>query len=93
MHSGEVLANEIFYRTCTDILHKNDTECIPLLHPGNKSSTNELEGLVQPISAKILMTRSLIEACLPAALSLMLGPWSDKYGRKPLIVVPFLGTV
>lgn len=69
----------------------NKTECL-LLHE-NSSSAEALKiyEQVQPETSLILMTKSFIESIFPTFLSLFLGPWSDKNGRKPLIVAGYIG--
>lgn len=37
------------------------------------------------------MAKTVTTAILPAILSMFLGPWSDKNGRKPLLISPTLG--
>jgi MFS transporter, PCFT/HCP family, solute carrier family 46 (folate transporter), member 1 len=37
------------------------------------------------------MARTLIESIIPAIASLFIGPWSDKYGRKPIMLATFSG--
>lgn len=89
--SGTVFQNQIIYQTCTEIFKFNKSECILL---GTRNGTNEteiIEKLVQPYAAKFFMARTIVESILPALASLFIGPWSDKYGRKPVIVSTFVG--
>lgn len=37
------------------------------------------------------MTKSMIESIIPAAVSLFIGPWSDKFGRKPVMLTSTFG--
>lgn len=88
---GTVFQNQIIYQTCTEIFEFNKTECALL---GTKNGTNEtemIEKLVQPYAAKIFMARTMIESIVPALASMFIGPWSDKFGRKPVIVSTFVG--
>lgn len=88
---GTVFQNQIIYQTCTDIFKFNKTECVKL---GTQNATNEteiIEKLVQPYAAKFFMARTIVESLLPALASLFIGPWSDKFGRKPVIVSTFVG--
>ncbi|XP_055705496.1 proton-coupled folate transporter-like isoform X2 [Phlebotomus papatasi] len=41
----------------------------------------------------MLMVRSLVEQMIPAFCSLFMGPWSDKFGRKPLLYASFTGYI
>lgn len=89
--SGTILTDLIVYRTCLITLGINRTECL-ILH--NNSSSEEALNLnrkVQPQASLILMSKSFIESILPSLLSLFLGPWSDKYGRKPVILSGYIG--
>ncbi|CAK9816013.1 Proton-coupled folate transporter [Anthophora quadrimaculata] len=90
--SSNILTDLIVYRTCSITLSINKTECL-LLHK-NSSSTEalKLDTLVQPKASLILMSKSLVESVIPALLSLFLGPWSDIYGRKPIMVSGYIGT-
>lgn len=38
------------------------------------------------------MAKSLIESIIPALCSMFIGPWSDKYGRKPVLMSTFIGS-
>ncbi|XP_046981026.1 proton-coupled folate transporter-like [Schistocerca americana] len=42
-------------------------------------------------SSRLVMYKTIIEAIVPAIVSLFLGPWSDKYGRKPIFIWCFSG--
>lgn len=37
------------------------------------------------------MSRAILENIVPAFISLFVGPWSDKYGRKPILLSTFTG--
>ncbi|CAL1678977.1 unnamed protein product [Lasius platythorax] len=89
--SGTILTDLIVYRTCIITLGINKTECL-ILH--NNSSSEEALNLnrkVQPQASLILMSKSFVESIFPSFLSLFLGPWSDKYGRKPVILSGYIG--
>ncbi|XP_050453838.1 proton-coupled folate transporter-like isoform X4 [Cataglyphis hispanica] len=89
--SGTILTDLIVYRTCIITLGINKTECL-ILH--NNSSSEEalrINTKVQPQASLILMSKSFIESLFPSVLSLFLGPWSDKYGRKPVILSGYIG--
>lgn len=89
--TGAILTDLIVYRTCIITLGINKTECL-ILH--NNSSSEEalrINTKVQPQASLILMSKSFIESIFPSFLSLFLGPWSDKYGRKPVILSGYIG--
>lgn len=69
----------------------NQTECALLGSKNKDAQTAKLEELVEPKAAVINMTRSFTENCITALFCLFVGPWSDKFGRKPLILSPLLG--
>lgn len=37
------------------------------------------------------MTKSMIESIIPATVSLFIGPWSDKFGRRPVMLTSTFG--
>lgn len=51
----------------------------------------DIETIVQPYAANILVAKQLIESIVPGVLSLFLGPWSDRFGRKPVIMSSLFG--
>ncbi|XP_023174797.2 proton-coupled folate transporter [Drosophila hydei] len=91
---GAVLQNQILYQTCVTIMHYNETQCEPLLGVDRGSEeTKKLETEVQGYSADITMAISLLESIMPAFVSLFIGPWSDKFGRRPILLTVFTGYV
>lgn len=92
--SGIVLANQIIYQTC-EYLGYNKTECALLgTNEANKSEDLiALEARVQPTAAQITMVASIMISVLPALCGLLLGPWSDRFGRKPVIIIPCVGYI
>ncbi|KAJ8687437.1 hypothetical protein QAD02_023231 [Eretmocerus hayati] len=89
--SDNVFTDLILYQTCKSIEAANKSQC-EILHINSKSQAAiDLENLVQPHTSLMLMLRSCIETIFPTILSLFLGPWSDRNGRKPLFVFPLIG--
>ncbi|KAH8258059.1 hypothetical protein KR038_005243 [Drosophila bunnanda] len=89
---GAVYQNQILYQTCVTIMKFNATECEPLLGIDRGSEADKkIEIVVQTYSANIMMTTSLLESIIPAFASLFLGPWSDKFGRRPILLTTFTG--
>lgn len=39
------------------------------------------------------MARTIIESIIPALASMFIGPWSDKFGRRPVIISSYVGEV
>lgn len=82
--------NLIIYRTCYTILGYNETECA-LLGNTNNNITQHLEALVEPEANIISMTKSTAESIITLSLLLFVGPWSDKFGRKPVMIIGGIG--
>ncbi|XP_014296110.1 proton-coupled folate transporter [Microplitis demolitor] len=87
--TSNVLTDLILFQTCRQIMVTNKTSC-DILHTNSSSQeARELSKIIQPHASYIIIGRSLIKGILPALLILFLGPWSDKYGRKPLIIAGY----
>ncbi|KAI4499932.1 hypothetical protein M0802_004802 [Mischocyttarus mexicanus] len=90
---GAILTELIMYRTCTILLHFNETECLLLRNNGSSSEARKINKLVQQDVNIFNICRSVIENLLPTVLSFFIGPWSDTYGRKPLLLISFTGYI
>ncbi|CAD7014373.1 uncharacterized protein LOC101459008 isoform X2 [Ceratitis capitata] len=85
-----VFQNQLLYQTCTVVYEHNETACQPMWGIGPKTEESEaIETEIQPYVARIIMTSLVISSVLPAFLSLFIGPWSDKFGRRPVLVATF----
>lgn len=92
MISATVLIDLIVFQTCRVVLGKENYGKCDLLHTNSSSQeAKNVQRSVQPHASDILLCKTLIEGILPAILSLFLGPWSDKYGRKPILIAAFTG--
>ncbi|KAK5647474.1 hypothetical protein RI129_002366 [Pyrocoelia pectoralis] len=91
MLESSITTNFLLYRTCYATLGYNKDECYLLGTKYADNSTTELETKVQTYATHILMSRSLIEASMSPLCSFFLASWSDKYGRRPLILLGILG--
>ncbi|XP_069691110.1 probable peptidoglycan muropeptide transporter SLC46 isoform X2 [Periplaneta americana] len=89
--SGAVLTQLFLVRSCEITLEMNISTCALLISHPDLPAAREVEAQSQPHAAVLQMAKMLIEACIPAVLSLFLGPWSDLHGRKPLLLWPILG--
>lgn len=69
----------------------NETDCAKLGSKNPDNATQELETLVQPYANTFLMTQNLVGVFLPAMFCLFIGPWSDKHGRKPVLIAAYAG--
>lgn len=65
----------------------NQSECAML---GTENATTdemiELEKAVQPTANLLGMTYQLLNAIVSTILCLFIGPWSDKHGRRPVML-------
>ncbi|XP_012522282.2 tetracycline resistance protein, class H isoform X2 [Monomorium pharaonis] len=87
-----ILIDLIVYRTCTVTLKLNETECL-ILHNNNSSKEAlRIDSMVQPYASQIVMGTSFMNSIFPSLLMLFLGPWSDKYGRKPVMLSGCIST-
>ncbi|XP_058793443.1 proton-coupled folate transporter-like isoform X2 [Phymastichus coffea] len=93
--SDSLMTDLIEYQTCKILKGVNASLC-EILHHSNKSFVNETADLIRQVQqhiGPILTSKSCIELIFPTLLALFLGPWSDKNGRKPLLIFPFIGHV
>uniref|UniRef100_A0A336MM13 CSON003653 protein n=1 Tax=Culicoides sonorensis TaxID=179676 RepID=A0A336MM13_CULSO len=88
-----VFTNQLVYQTCVDVYHYNETTCKCLGTKNSSNITKEIETEVQPYVANIIMAKQLIEILIGTIMCLRLGPWSDLHGRKPILIVVYLGTL
>ncbi|EDW89467.2 proton-coupled folate transporter [Drosophila yakuba] len=87
-----VYQNQILYQTCVTVMKFNATECEPFLGTDRASDeVKKIEGQVQEYASTITMISSMLESTVPAIVSLFLGPWSDKFGRRPILLSTFTG--
>lgn len=68
------------YSIC-DILHRNSSS----------EEAIRIEQIMQPYANVLIFVKSLMTNAIPAILALFLGPWSDKYGRRPLLLFGYGG--
>ncbi|XP_017092504.2 probable peptidoglycan muropeptide transporter SLC46 [Drosophila bipectinata] len=87
-----VYQNQILYHTCVTIMKYNATECEPFLGTDRASDqVKKIEGQVQEYASTITMISTMMESAVPAIVSLFLGPWSDKFGRRPILLSTYTG--
>ncbi|XP_066140775.1 probable peptidoglycan muropeptide transporter SLC46 [Euwallacea fornicatus] len=90
MLTVSVSNNLLLYRICYETLHFNKTECAKLGFVSN-NFTKHLEELVEPTATYITLVKTIVESIFGSILGLLIAPWSDRFGRKPAIVVGFIG--
>ena len=84
-----IVPNQLLKQTCLSYGY-NISDCSKL-NEGGDETTKKIEESIQPLVAKIIMTSTLLNSIIPAIVSLFLGPWSDKYGRKKVISAACIG--
>lgn len=92
--SSSVYQNQLLYQTCKVHFNFNETSCAPLLGKKKEDPSPEakkIEDTVQEYVTNILLAQSIIESVIPAFISFFLGPWSDKFGRRPIIILTYTG--
>lgn len=85
--SSAIVPNILLKQTC--LYDGFSAENCSKLNDNN--GTKEIEDFIQPKVAEMMMTTNLMHAIIPAIMSLFLGPWSDKHGRKSIIVATSMG--
>lgn len=86
--STTIVTNQILKQTCLVTFGYDIDICTQL---DNKTLSHEVEAEIQPYVANILMTLNVLSSIVTTVLSLFLGPWSDKYGRKKVLNSIFIG--
>lgn len=76
---------------CYLTLGFNKSECALLGSNHQDNITSALEIKVQPHVTTLLMTKSILEAVIPPMLCFFLGAWSDKNGRRPVLLASCAG--
>ncbi|XP_041984972.1 proton-coupled folate transporter-like [Aricia agestis] len=85
------IKNIILHRTCEHALNNSKEDCASFLSPIRTNETSALEQDVQEYASNVLTVLSMLEYLGSAILSTFIGVWSNTYGRRPLLIWPFLG--
>ncbi|KAI4466618.1 MFS transporter [Holotrichia oblita] len=91
--TGPIGTNFIIYRTCYTVLDFNQSACEKLGTKDTDEVTQDIEKKVQPYANIITMTQSALTLIVPSILCLFIGPWSDRNGRKPIMIFTILGFI
>lgn len=83
--SWYIITNQLLKQTCLFTFEYEPTIC------ANLGDSKNVEQTIQPYVANILMTISILNSTITIFLSLFLGQWSDKFGRKKVINCIFVG--
>ena len=86
-----IYQNELLVSSCITVFEFNKSDCLQLPKPNKSEHIKQIEEDIEPFVAKLLMWKILIDAIIPAVLSLFVGPWGDKFGRKPVLNTTFSG--
>lgn len=82
-----ILPSELSKQMCL-IRNFEAYECSGL---DGKNGSKEIGEYVQPYVAQILNLTTFLTSFVPGVMSLFLGPWTDKFGRKKVICATFFG--
>ena len=80
------IINPFIHSYCSD-LGFNMTVC------SNISSYTDENDAVETKASEINMYMSMLSSIPTMLMALFIGPWSDKNGRKPVLILPFIGMV
>ncbi|KAJ2948404.1 hypothetical protein O0L34_g7642 [Tuta absoluta] len=83
--------NIVMYRTCVHVKDLGEEICSGFLAPDKSNVSKEIETDVQRYMTMVQGVKAVMEAFGPAILSFFLGAWSDRHGRKPLIIWSLFG--
>lgn len=89
LFADNVVTDLYLKQTCQVEMSLNATVCDAL--GTDTPQGHDAEAIVQPDAAYYFQWKSGLQNLVPALLSLFLGPWSDRYGRKPIIVLSLTG--
>lgn len=78
------------YTACTVDLQFNEKDCLELSYK-NRSDLTELESKVQPLAANMLLMKNIGDVVISIVFTLFIGPWTDKYGRRPVLILTAVG--
>lgn len=85
--TNAILQNQLLKQQCLQLGY-NATICS---HLNTDNVTKAVEEEVQPFVANINSSILLLNSIIPAAYSLLLGSWTDKFGRKKVLMMSFTG--
>lgn len=85
MLTVSVFVNLTVYKTCYTLMGYPEVNC-SRLGKYTDEETEKLEQIVQPLASYVTTITEMVPNSAPFLLSLIIGSWSDKYGRKPAIL-------
>lgn len=85
--SNSIVPNHLLMQTCISDGY-DAKDCAEI---GRTNASHEIEEKIQPQVSLIIMTNSLLTNVIAGVVSLLMGPWSDTFGRKKIICANFFG--
>lgn len=87
-----IYTNNLLTQICDYYIQPEDRDACKYLGTANESrAIQDLEMEAQKYSANIIMVTSMLSSVVPAIVGFFLGPWSDNFGRKPVLVSGMVG--
>lgn len=86
------MTNLVYYRTCYNILGYDESLCNELGKSTDRQDIKDLEKKVQKSANIIVMVLEMPPALIPVLINVFAGAWSDRYGRKPVLLTVIAGT-
>ncbi|XP_053688716.1 proton-coupled folate transporter-like [Sabethes cyaneus] len=84
------LTHQIIYQTC-QVQGFELHDCLLVGTGASTPGVAEIEAQVKPAAASVTTTIVVIKAVIPAFGAIVFGAWSDRYGRKPVVVIASFG--
>lgn len=88
---ASIYVNNLLYQICIYDLKEDRAVCQYLGTANESALIQNLETAAEKYSSDILMVGSICTNVFPAIGALFLGPWSDKFGRKPILLFTVSG--
>lgn len=86
--TSTVFQNEILFQTCMIFEENNSSQCRNIT---DNIPDDPIVTKIDAYASNIFMARAILENIVPAFISFFIGPWSDLYGRKPILLSTFFG--
>lgn len=85
--ASAIIQNQILLQEC--LISGYDLSVCSNLHATNETKQIEIE--IQPRASEVNSAIIMLNSFFPPICSLLLGSWSDIYGRKPIMMMSFIG--
>lgn len=86
-----IVPNEILKLSCYEKL-ENHTECNLIGFDNDNNNDSEIRDSLQEDAAHVLVLTTIFSKVVPAIVTFFIMPWSDKYGRKTILVLSYFGS-